>query len=361
MYFISYTHKNKPEAEAICEVFKKAGYEVWFDSGLRIGASYNLLIAENIQKCDCVVAIFSQDYFQSMYCRQELVYAREKLHKPVLPIVIEKNLVIPPDIDMLMVGINQFFMVNGIDEDALIRELKKLKGDNKSREKAASCIISDVNGIPSSEKKIITDHFRQMKLGRKDDDFCISIRGDKVENMHSLLQSVYRKIDDGTELTADELQLEKDLPGIIRQFEKNNRIKERACMMLANDDVMVSYFDVADLVQTIQEIATMDYYGEVNDKRNSKEVKYILLDCYSKSDKKKYFFIPIEEDVILSVLRGDLDIDKKDFRRFLYLLDIMVGELPREEIRKILKYLYYGLAEKGMNGLSPLDLRLRAH
>lgn len=361
MYFISYTHKNKPEAEAIYEAIKKSGYEVWFDSDLRIGASYNLIIAENIQKCDCVVAIFSQDYFQSMYCRKELVYAIEKLQKPVLPIVIEKNLVLPPDIDMLMVGINQIFMVNGIDEDALIRELKKLKGDNRSRKKDASCFISDANDIPPAEKKIIADHFRQMKLGRQDDDFCISIRGDAVEKMHRMLQSIYRKIDDGMELTANEIQLEKILPGFIHQFEENNRVKERACSMLANDDVMVSYFDVADFVQTIQEIATMDYYGEITDKRNSKEVKYILLDCCSKSDEKKSFIIPIEEDVIFSVSRGDLDIDKKDLRSFLYLLNITVGELPRKEIRKILKYLYYGLAEQGMNGLNPLGLRLGAH
>ena len=147
MYFLSYAHKNKSEVAAIIKVFKEQGVEVWFDSGLISGDLYNIKIAEKIKNCDGFIAVFSHAYFRSMYCKQELVYARENCRKKIFPIVIEKDLILPPDIEMLMVGIHFFFMNDGIDETALIKEIQKFneiemyKGAQNSTENQVADMI----------------------------------------------------------------------------------------------------------------------------------------------------------------------------------------------------------------------------
>lgn len=338
MYFLSYSHQNKVEAETICDVLKKAGREVWFDPSLAIGEQYNITIAEAIQNCDCFVAVFSLSYFKSMYCKKELIYALEKLHKKILPIVIEDNLEMPPEIELLMSGITLFFMTDGVNEGSLLNELKKpdVVADNQED----VIVISDYEEIPITEKMAIIKYCRELQFGEPKRKLRFSITSEKIKKMKELLHTLDSKIDENRDLNDNELFLQRRLPSLIEDFEFRVKIIEYACTMAANDRDMISYLDEMDMPNIIHEIAVLDYYEEIAEKRKDK--KYILLDCYQG---KISFTIPVEREVVFSILKNNLNIEGNNVLFYLQMQDMLLIDLPKYEIKKILKFLYYGLAE----------------
>lgn len=74
--FISYSHADKPLAEALAEGLKSAGYRVWIDSGeLRIGDSLVAAISGAIDQVDFLVALVSSTSVQSNWCQKEIALA----------------------------------------------------------------------------------------------------------------------------------------------------------------------------------------------------------------------------------------------------------------------------------------------
>lgn len=75
-FFLSHKSKDKPLMRTFRNGLKFLGYQTWLDEedmpmGGLVGA---LKVA--VEKCDCFVAWLNQEYFESDYCKAELLHAR---------------------------------------------------------------------------------------------------------------------------------------------------------------------------------------------------------------------------------------------------------------------------------------------
>jgi hypothetical protein len=74
--FISYSHADKPLAEALNHGLNAAGYRVWIDTGeLRIGDSLLTAISGAIDQVDFLIALVSSDSVASNWCQKEISLA----------------------------------------------------------------------------------------------------------------------------------------------------------------------------------------------------------------------------------------------------------------------------------------------
>ena len=82
--FISYSRKDKEQAEALCKVLSAAGVKYWID--LSIGGSTNFLteITRRIKACKTLIFIASANSAASEFTQKEILYAI-KHKKPILP------------------------------------------------------------------------------------------------------------------------------------------------------------------------------------------------------------------------------------------------------------------------------------
>jgi len=82
--FISYSRKDKEQAEALCKVLSAAGVKYWID--LSIGGSTNFLteITRRIKDCNVLIFIASANSAASKFTQKEILYAI-KHNKTILP------------------------------------------------------------------------------------------------------------------------------------------------------------------------------------------------------------------------------------------------------------------------------------
>mgnify|MGYP003302377448 CR=1 FL=1 len=82
--FISYSRKDKQQAEALCRVLAEAGVNYWID--LSIGGSVNFLteITRQIKACKTLIFIASANSVASKFTQKEILYAI-KHKKPIIP------------------------------------------------------------------------------------------------------------------------------------------------------------------------------------------------------------------------------------------------------------------------------------
>src|SRR5580700_1660752 len=85
--FISYARPDQRRAEQLGAALVTLGYDVWRDSKIRAGHSYDRVIEEAIHAAQLVVVIWSQSSAQSDWVRAEATYALEA--GKVLPIRID--------------------------------------------------------------------------------------------------------------------------------------------------------------------------------------------------------------------------------------------------------------------------------
>ena len=82
--FISYSHKNKAEAESFIGRLQHDGYRVWYDEGIHPGSEWDEFIATHVENCALFFALMSAEYMQSDNCKDELNFARDLNKKRVL-------------------------------------------------------------------------------------------------------------------------------------------------------------------------------------------------------------------------------------------------------------------------------------
>jgi hypothetical protein len=74
--FISYSHRDKPTAEALAQGLSQRDIRVWIDGGeLRAGDSIIERISTAIAEVDFVIALVSESSVESSWCRKELSLA----------------------------------------------------------------------------------------------------------------------------------------------------------------------------------------------------------------------------------------------------------------------------------------------
>lgn len=88
-FFLSHKSKDKPLMRTFRSGLKFLGYKTWLDeTDIPIGANLQGTLKVNIDKCDCLIAWLNKEYFESDYCKAELLYARSPNHK-------QKKIILP--------------------------------------------------------------------------------------------------------------------------------------------------------------------------------------------------------------------------------------------------------------------------
>lgn len=130
--FVSYSHKDREPVMRCIEALQQAGYRVWFDGGIEVGSEWPEYIATHLAECTCVMAFISDDFVESIHCRQELALSQE-LHKEQLNIYLTRA-----KLSMglrLQLGLHQaVFRDNFQTEEAFLSELCSARILEKCRE-----------------------------------------------------------------------------------------------------------------------------------------------------------------------------------------------------------------------------------
>lgn len=92
--FISYARANRADVEQLDGHLEKLGWDSWMDSSLHGGQDWWQEILNRIAACDVFIAAVSRESLNSHACSLELDWA-EALHKPVLPVKLERTAVLP--------------------------------------------------------------------------------------------------------------------------------------------------------------------------------------------------------------------------------------------------------------------------
>ena len=96
LVMISYCHANNEFCDKILELLDQKAdlLEVWIDRRYcKSSGDVWESIARGIKGAQLVICIVSTEYLASKACRQEVIYAKDRLNKPFLPVYVEKPVV----------------------------------------------------------------------------------------------------------------------------------------------------------------------------------------------------------------------------------------------------------------------------
>src|ERR1035437_1449738 len=120
--FISYSSKDREQAEQLTELLASAGLSVWIDqSGIDVATSWSGEIVDAIEGCKAFVVLLSPNSIESVNVVKEVALAAEQ-KKKILPLDLEP-VELPRDLKYHLAGIQRAPMTN---IDAVIRALGKL-------------------------------------------------------------------------------------------------------------------------------------------------------------------------------------------------------------------------------------------
>jgi TolB-like protein/Flp pilus assembly protein TadD len=120
--FISYSSKDREQAEQLTELLASAGLSVWIDKqGIGAATSWSGEISKAIEDCTALVLLLSPTSIESDNVRKEVSLAAER-KKKILPLDLEP-VTLPHDLAYHLAGIQRTSMAN---IDAIIRALGKI-------------------------------------------------------------------------------------------------------------------------------------------------------------------------------------------------------------------------------------------
>ncbi len=120
--FISYSSRDRDQAEQLTELLASAGLSVWIDqSGIDVATSWSGEIVDAIENCKAFLVLLSPNSVESKNVVREVALAFEK-NKKILPLDLEP-VALTRDLQYTLAGIQRAPMTN---IDAVIRALGKL-------------------------------------------------------------------------------------------------------------------------------------------------------------------------------------------------------------------------------------------
>ena len=90
--FISYASEDRNRVAPIVAGLESAGYEVWWDRRIGIGASFDREIERAIENSRCVLVVWTQHAVESDWVRSE---AQEGLNRNILVPVLLDDIAVP--------------------------------------------------------------------------------------------------------------------------------------------------------------------------------------------------------------------------------------------------------------------------
>lgn len=98
--FITYAHENLTEVQQLVEILSAGGHSVWFDYQLLPGQDWKRELGEAIADCETYVYALTKASVMSDWCQWEFATA-VRLHKPVVPVLLEADVAIPDSLQKL--------------------------------------------------------------------------------------------------------------------------------------------------------------------------------------------------------------------------------------------------------------------
>lgn len=86
--FVSYAHKDSERVLPALAMLQKAGFRVWFDTGIEAGYEWAEYIANHLDKSSCFLAFLSEASNASANCRRE-IHRALKVEKDMLVVYLE--------------------------------------------------------------------------------------------------------------------------------------------------------------------------------------------------------------------------------------------------------------------------------
>jgi len=165
--FISYSHDDAHYVFPVLEGVAAAGYNIWYDHGIEIHATWSDELANAITASSLVVVFISKNAMASHYVRTEVEFALSKNVK-VLPVYLEGTGVLPPGLS-LMLHTTQGILSN--DTDVIASKLFKWLTQNfaqtrESRMPATSPSVSAEPVLPTKNQPTLHDWYLR-KSGRR--------------------------------------------------------------------------------------------------------------------------------------------------------------------------------------------------
>jgi adenylate cyclase len=120
--FISYSSKDRAQADQLSELLRSAGLSVWIDQdGIEVATSWSREIVQAINDCKAFVVLLSPSSLGSHNVMKEVSLASEK-RKKILPLDLEP-VTLNTDFEYALAGLQRSPMTN---IDGIIRALSKL-------------------------------------------------------------------------------------------------------------------------------------------------------------------------------------------------------------------------------------------
>lgn len=89
-FFISYSRSLRKKVEAVVDLLRAAGHEVWWDADIPPSADWWSTILDEIETCQVMIFMVSEKSVASPYCMDEFRYADAR-NRPVLPFIIDDH------------------------------------------------------------------------------------------------------------------------------------------------------------------------------------------------------------------------------------------------------------------------------
>ena len=130
--FASYSHRDIEKVFAIIRLLQRRGYRIWFDEGIDPGTEWEDNIAEHLANAGYVIPFFSENFFESQNCNDELFFARE-LGLHILPIYLE-DVKLEPGIAMRFGRLQALFYHKYKDKNTFLEKIDTAKDIENCRD-----------------------------------------------------------------------------------------------------------------------------------------------------------------------------------------------------------------------------------
>jgi DNA segregation ATPase FtsK/SpoIIIE-like protein len=95
--FISYARIDITQVKPLVEILRTGGHDPWFDRELLVGDDWKAQLQKALEASDGFVYALTPDSVASEWCQWEFAEA-VRLGKPVIPVLIREETVLPPSI-----------------------------------------------------------------------------------------------------------------------------------------------------------------------------------------------------------------------------------------------------------------------
>ncbi|MBQ2794127.1 MAG: leucine-rich repeat protein [Clostridia bacterium] len=165
--FVSYSHADTDEVYPFLKKLEREKFRIWYDDTMETGEDFREELRSKIEGCRAVLLFVSNNSMKSRYCGMEIITAFAN-KKKILPVYVnEKEVQIPPALDMILTNLQHVNIGIGEGVDRAVQRLipsipvETMHSLDVVGEALVQCKDgSDVIAIPTGVKEIGESAFK---------------------------------------------------------------------------------------------------------------------------------------------------------------------------------------------------------